>query len=89
MVEINDDSRGTCDTNSQVKFKTSMLKSSLCDCSDAYILVSGTITVVGALADDAARVADRSNKQAIFKNCAPFTDCITEINNTQVDNTKG
>ena len=65
-----------------------MLKASLCDYSDAYIPASGTITVVGRGADDAARAADRTNKQAIYKNCAPFTDCITEINNTQVDNAK-
>ena len=87
-VEINDDSRGTYNTNSKIRFKTSKLKSSLCDYSDAYILVSGTITVVGAGADDVARAADRNNKQAIFKNCAPFADCITERNNTQVDNAK-
>ena len=45
-VEINDDSLGTHNTNSQVKFKTSMLKSSLCNYSDAYIHVTGTITVL-------------------------------------------
>ena len=45
-VEINDDARGTYSTNSQIKFKTSMLRSRLCDYSDAYTLVSGTITVV-------------------------------------------
>ena len=44
-VEINDKSRGTYNANSQIKFKTSMLRSSLCDCSDTYILVSATITV--------------------------------------------
>ena len=47
-VEINDDSRGTYNINSQIKFKTFMLRSSLCDYSDAYILVSGTITTTGA-----------------------------------------
>ena len=45
-VEINDETRGTYNTNSQIKFKTSMLRLSLCDYSDACILVSGTITVV-------------------------------------------
>ena len=44
-VEINDDARGTYNTNSQIKFKTSLLKSNLCDYSGSYILVSGTITV--------------------------------------------
>ena len=44
-VEINDDARRTYNTNSQIKFKNSMLKSSLCDCSDPNILVSGTIKI--------------------------------------------
>lgn len=73
-----------------MKFKTSTLNPSLCDFSDAYIFVSGAITVVGGNADDAGRVVDRNrnDKQKIFKNCAPFVNCITEINSTQVDNTK-
>ena len=54
-VEINGDSHGTYNTNSQIKFKTSMLRSSLYDYSDAYILVSGTITITGAGADDATK----------------------------------
>ena len=87
-VEINDESRGTYNVNSQIKFKTTMLKSSLCDYSDAYILVKGTITIDGAGADAAARQADERDKGVIFKNCAPFTNCISEINNTQVDNAK-
>ena len=53
-----------------------MLKSSLCDYIDAYILVKETIDV------------NTANKKVIFKNCAPFTNCISEINNTQVDNAK-
>ena len=87
-VEINDDSRGTYNTNSQNKFKTSMLRSSLCDYSDAYILVSGTVTITAAGDDDAARRLDERNKAVIFKNCVPFTDCISKINNTQIDNAK-
>ena len=57
-VEINDESRGTYDANSQMKFKTTILTSSLCDYSDAYILVKGRITITGAGADAAARQAD-------------------------------
>ena len=87
-VEINDESRGTYNVNSQIKFKTTMLKSSLCDYSDAYILVKGTITITGAGADAAGRQAGESDKGVVFKNCAPFTNCISEINNTQVDNAK-
>ena len=87
-VEINDESRGTYNVNSQIKFKTTMLKSSLCHYSDAYILVKGTITINGVGADAAARQADERDKGVVFKNCAPFTNCISEINNTQVDNAK-
>ena len=59
------------------------LRSSLCDYSDAYILVSGTITV-------AEVAAGRGNNgiQVVLKNCTPFTNCISEINNTQIDNAK-
>ena len=87
-TEINDESRGAYNVNSQIKFKTTMLKSSLCDYSDAYILVKGTITIAGAGADAAAREADERDKVVIFKNCAPFTNCISAINNTQIDNAK-
>ena len=87
-VEINDESRRTYNVNGQIKFKTAMLKSSLCDYSDAYILVKGKITIIGAGADAAARQADERDKGVAFKNCSPFTNCISEINNTQVDNAK-
>ena len=83
VVEINDESRGAYNVNSQIKFKTTMLKSSLCDDSDAYILVKGKVTTAEAGADAAARQADERNKGVIFKNCAPFINCISEINNTQ------
>ena len=56
-----------------------MLKSSSCDYSDAYILVKGTITVSNTAAADAN--ANNVFKKVIFKNCAPFTNCINEINN--------
>ena len=46
-VQINEDVRGTYNINSQIKFKTTKLKSSLCEYSDAYILMKGAITVVG------------------------------------------
>ena len=87
-VEINDESRGACNVNSQIKFKTTMLKSSLCDYSHAYVLVKGRITIEGTGADAAARQADERDKGVAFKNCAPFTNCVSEINNTQTDNVK-
>ena len=63
-----------------------MLKSSLCDYSDAYILIKGTITINNTAASDAG--ANNTNKKVIFINCAPFTICISEINDTPVDNAK-
>ena len=71
--------RGTQYKNSHIKFKNTMLKWSLCDYSDAYILVKRTITVVGQGADAAALAADRNNKQI---NWTPITDCVHEINKT-------
>ena len=65
-----------------------MIKSNFYDYSDAYILLSEAIAAVGAGVDPSAIAAGRNDKQAVFKNWAPFTDCITEINNTQVDNAK-
>ena len=85
-VEINDESRGAYNVNSQIKFKTTMLKSSLCDYSDTYILVKGTISVNNTAAQGAA--ANNTNKKVIFKNFAPFTNCISEINYTQTDKAK-
>ena len=84
-IEINDESRGTYLVNKQIKFKTPMLRSSLCDYADAYILVKGNITVnnntEGVAANNAAQ-------KVIFKNCALFTNCISKINKTQRDNTE-
>ena len=77
-VEIN----GTQNTNSQIKFKTSMSRSILCEYSDAFILVSATIPIARVGADDTAKRLDERNKGAMFKNCTPLTDCISEINNT-------
>ena len=88
-VEVNDESRGTYNVNNQIKFKSAMLKSSLCDYSDAYILVKGTITVNNAAAvPAAAAAANNTNEKVIFKSCAPFTICISKISNTQEDNAK-
>ena len=63
-----------------------MLRSSLCDQGDAYILVKGNITANNTAAEGAA--AYNTNKKVIFKNCALFTNCISKINNTQIDDTQ-
>ena len=65
-----------------------MLRASLCDYSDTYVIVSGTITITGGENNDAGRRLGERNKEVIFKNCAPFTDCMSEINNTEVNNAK-
>ena len=65
-----------------------MPQSCFCDYSDAYMLVSGPITITGPGADDNARETDERNKRVIFKDFAPFTDWITEINNNQIDHEK-
>ena len=84
-VEINDESRGTYPVTSQIKFKTTVLKSSLCNYSDTYLLVKGNIIVNNK---ETAAVPNNRDKKVIFKNCAPCTDHISEINNIQVDNAK-
>ena len=81
-VEINDESRGAYNVNSQIKLKITMLKSSLYDYTDAYILVKGKITIVGAGKNATSKQADERDKGVVFKNCAPFINCISEINNT-------
>ena len=65
-----------------------MIRSHLCDYSDEYILVRGTITINRAGDNDSAKQADERNKGVIFKDYAPFTDCISEVNNNQIDYTK-
>ena len=84
-VEINDESRGNY-ANSDIRFKTTILRSNSCDYADSYILVQGTITITGAGVDAAARQAEERDKGVTFKNCAPFTKCISRINNTDIDN---
>ena len=82
-VEINDDIRGAYSPNKQIRFKTAMLRSSLCDYSDACILVKGNISVNDTAGAGAA--ANNTNEKVIFKNCAPFINCISKINNAQTD----
>ena len=91
-VETNDESRETLlvmilnDISNDIIFKTTMLRSNLCDYADAYILVKETIKITGAGNGDAAKPLDERNKGVIFKNCAQFTKCKSRISNTDVDN---
>ena len=83
-VEIKGDVRGIDSSNKKIRFKTATLRSNLCDYSDAYMLVKGNITVNNTAASVAA--ANNTNGKVIIKNCTQFTNCISKINNTQIDN---
>ena len=86
-VEINDESRGNY-ANSDIRFKTTMLRSNLCDYADSCILVKGAIKITGAGNNAGGRQADERDKGVTFKNCAPFTKCTSRINNTDIDNAR-
>ena len=75
---INDDSKSNYSQENEIKFLTRSLESSLCDYSDAYILVTGNTTVT----------CGNANTKAAFKNCAPSKECSTEINTTFADKTE-
>ena len=84
-VEINDLSHGAYSTSSKTKLKTSMTRSSLCNYNDAYIIVKGIITVPNT---GTAAGSNNRNKKVIFKICALFTGCISEIKNREIDHYK-
>ena len=78
-IEVYDQSGGNYNVNKEIRIKTSMLRSDLCDFSDAYIVVKGDITVTNP--NNAKR-----NKAVAFKNNAPFINCISKINGVKIDN---
>ena len=80
---MNDESRGIYSFDSQIKFKTWTIRSSLCDYNDVYVHDKRTITIPNMAATGA--VTNNTNKEVIFKNCTSFSNCIGKINNTQVD----
>ena len=84
--EINDQSSRRYPVNSEIRSKTTMLKSSSCKYADACILVTRTITNTGIGGDDAARQVDEIDKEVKFKNFALFINCKSEINNAEIDN---
>ena len=79
-MEIHDESQRTYNEVNQIKFKTWLLRSSLCNYSDAFILVKRTITV----AEETGAAPNNDNKKVIFQNCLLFTNSISRINNMQV-----
>ena len=79
-IEVYDQSEKNYNPNKEIRIKTPMLRSDLCDFSDAYIVVKGDITVEGN------NNANKRNKNLVFKNNAPFINCITKINGIKIDN---
>ena len=76
----------TYNENKSIRFKKPMLRSSLCDYSDAYILVKGTITVTTpGVNNNANNIRDKRNRPLILKNNAPFVSCITRINGELIE----
>ena len=93
---IDNESKGNYSHHNPIKFLTKSVESSLCDYSDAYILVTGNITVTRTIAAAAAAAAAEGDDpqknqvlnaatQVVFKNCALFKNCRTDINDTFVD----
>ena len=102
-IGVYDQSEGNYNVNKEIRIKTSMLRSDLCDFSDAYIVVKGNITVTkkAFTADDidapnntaanvtATNTANNNafgHKKLVFKNNAPFINCISNINGVKIDN---
>ena len=79
-IEVYDQSGEIYNTNKQIRFKTSMLRSDLCDYSEAYIVIKGDITVEGAN----NKIIE--NKLLAFKNNAPFISCISKMNDVLIEN---
>ena len=76
----------TYNENKSIRFKTPMLRSNLCDYSDAYILVKGTITVTAPEVNNGANnIRDKKNRPLILKNNTPFVSCITRINGELIE----
>ena len=101
-IEVYDQSQGNYDVNKEIRIKTSMLRSDLCDFSDAYIIVKGNITVIKKTftandfvnpnnTDAIATATNNANnnlfdgKKLVFKNNAPFINCISKINDIKID----
>ena len=78
-IEVYDQSGGNYTVNKEIRIKTSMLRSDLCDYSDAYIVVKGTIFVTDP-------INAKRNKAVVLKNNAPFINCISKVNGVKTDN---
>ena len=102
-IEVYDQSEKNYNPNKEIRIKTPMLRSDLCDFTDAYIVVKGDITVdkkifsdddfeapnntaANATATNTANNNAFGEKKLVFKNNAPFINCITKINGIKIDN---
>ena len=81
-IEVYDQSEGNYNVDKEIRIKASMLRSDLCDYSDAYIVVKGDIPLEGD------NDANKRNKNLAFKNIAPLINCISKINGVKIDNAK-
>ena len=81
-IQVSDQSEKNCNVNKEIRIKTLMLWSDLCDFSDAYSVVKGDITLEGN------NNAKKRNKNLLFKNNVPFIKCITKINGIKIVNEK-
>ena len=79
-IEVYDQSEGNYNVKEEIRIKTSMLRSDLCDFSDAYIVVKGDITL------ESGNDANKRNRDLAFKNNAPFINCISKMNGVKIDN---
>ena len=85
FIRVNSSSN-TYNENKSIRFKTAMLRSNLCDYSDTYILVKGTITITApGVNNNANNIRDKRNRPVILKNNAPFVSCITRINGELIE----
>ena len=79
-IKVYDQSEKNYNPNKEIRIKTPMPRSGLCNFRDAYVVVKGDITVEGN------NNANKRNKNLVFKNNAPFINCITKINGIKIDN---
>ena len=86
-IEVDDQSGETYNTNKQIRFKILMLRSDLCDYSDAYIVAKGTV-IVSALGAGVFNIRDQTNRPLALKNNAPFISCISKINGVLIKNSE-
>ena len=87
-IEVYDESEGYYNVNKEIRIKTSMLRSDLCDFSDAYIVVidAPNNTAANVNTTNTANNNAFGNKKLVFKNNAPFINCISKINGVKIDN---